>query len=217
LSYEYIYGRLQKLYKDAHEKKIVIAHLGSGASMAAIKNGKGYDTTMGFTPAGGLMMGSRTGDMDPGVLTYLLEQKGYDARRLSTLVNHQAGLKGYSGITGDMHVLLDRRESDLRAAETVDLYCYIAKKHMGALIAILDGLDILVFTGGIGESASAIRTSICASMNFAGIRLDENLNQHNSEIISSTEANVAVHVLKTDEERIIAEHTLELIALTDII
>ena len=212
LSYEYIYAKLECQYPDIRQKRIVIAHLGSGASMVAITSGEGQDTSMGFTPAGGFMMGSRTGDMDPGVLIYLLGQMNYSAQQLNELVNHQSGLKGVSGISGDMQVLLQRQATDIHAKEAIELFCYQAKKQLGALIAVLGGLDILVFTGGIGEKAPLIRNLICNNMEFAGVLIGEQLNNENEAIISTAGATVTIHVMATSEERMMAEHAIKLIS-----
>lgn len=209
ISYEFITGQLKEVYPDFAHKKIVIAHLGNGASMAAIKNGHSVDTTMGFTPTGGLLMGSRSGDIDPGVLLYLLQQ-GYTQPQLNDLLNHQSGLKGISGLSSDMQVLLDNQNNPA-AKLAVDMFCYQAKKHLGALIAALGGIDVLVFTGGIGEAAAPIRSAICTGMEFAGIIANEQQNQSNSHLISAAGSPVAVHIIKTDEEKQLAQHALNLL------
>ncbi len=209
ISYEYICGQLKQLYPDFTDKKIVVAHLGNGASMAAVKHGHSIDTTMGFTPMGGLLMGSRSGDIDPGVLLYLL-QHGYTTEKLNELINHQSGLKGISGLSSNMQVLLDNRTNPA-AKLAIDMFCYQAKKHLGALIAALGGIDILVFTGGIGDAAAPIRSAICSGMNFAGITIDETLNGSNSPTIAHAHSKVAIHVLKTNEEIQLAQHALALL------
>src|SRR5215471_14972829 len=155
LSYEYIVDQVGA----ATLGRAVIAHLGNGASMAAVQQGQPVDTTMGLTPTGGFMMGTRTGDLDPGLLIHLLTVEGYDAPRLEHLVNHQSGLLGVSGLSPDMRLLLERRDSDRHAAQAVDMFCYQLRKAIGALTAILGGLDTLVFTGGIGEHAEIGRAS----------------------------------------------------------
>jgi acetate kinase len=212
LSYEYI---LQELQKEAGEEsaggRVIIAHLGNGASMAAVRHGKSMDTTMGFTPAGGLVMSTRSGDLDPGVLIYLLEEKGLRASGLNDLVNRQAGLLGVSGSSSDMKDLLDKEEDEVHAREAVDLFCYQASKHLGALAAVLGGLDTLVFTGGIGENAPAVRQRICQHMSFLGIRLDDQRNGANAAIISREDGPVTVRVMRTDEDLMIARHTYALI------
>jgi acetate kinase len=212
LSYEYI---LQELRKEAGDEvadgRIIIAHLGNGASMAAISNGKSVDTTMGFTPAGGLVMSNRSGDMDPGVLVYLLEEKSLNPSALNELINHQAGLLGVSGISSDMRDLLDKENSELHARQAVDLFCYQASKHLGALAAVLGGVETLIFTAGIGENAPIIRQRICRNLAFLGIHIDPQLNDTNAAIISPKQASVAVRVMKTDEDLMMARHTYALI------
>ncbi|MGA8282434.1 MAG: acetate/propionate family kinase, partial [Desulfobacterales bacterium] len=153
LSYEYIVSALGRDTKG----RVIIAHLGNGASMAALKDGKPQDTTMGFSALGGLMMGTRSGDLDPGVLLYLMEEKGYDTRQLERLLNRRSGLIGVSGISSDMKTLLDKRSTEPHAAQAIELFCYTARKYIGALSAVLNGLDTLVFTGGIGERAAPVR------------------------------------------------------------
>ena len=152
--------------------------------MAAVRGGIGIDTTMGFTPAGGLMMGTRPGDLDPGVLLYLLAEREMTPTALNELVNRQAGLLGVSGISADMRDLLEREATDAHAAEAVTLFCYQAKKYLGALAAVLGGLDTLVFTGGIGEHAASVRLRICEGLEFLGIRIDPNRNDAHAPVIS---------------------------------
>ena len=176
LSYEFIMGELRRIAPDEAEKRVIIAHLGNGASMAAVRNGVGIDTTMGFTPAGGLMMGTRPGDLDPGVLLYLSAEQKMAPAALNDLVNKQSGLLGVSETSADMRDLLEKESTDARAADAVELFCYQAKKHLGALAAVLGGLNTLVFTGGIGEHAAIIRQRICDGLDFHGIRVDL---QHN--------------------------------------
>jgi acetate kinase len=162
LSYEYIVGELaQKMGSDVANGRIIIAHLGHGSSMAAVHNEKGIDTTMGFTPTGGLVMSTRSGDLDPGVILYLLEEKGLTISQVKEIVNRKAGLLGVSGTSSDMKDLLEQENEDPRANLAIELFCYQAKKFLGALVAILGGLDTLVFTGGIGENAPAVRWRIC--------------------------------------------------------
>jgi acetate kinase len=204
LSYAYI---LEKLGQEAAGGRLIIAHLGNGASMAALKDGKPLDTTMGLTPAGGLMMGTRSGDLDPGVILYLIEEKGLPASRARDVVNRQAGLLGVSGVSSDMQDLLRKEAHDPRAAEAIALFCYQAKKFLGALAAVLGGVDTLVFTAGIGEHAPSIRQRICEGMEFLGIRLDPERNRANASRISSRESAATVRVIKTDEEIMIARQT----------
>jgi acetate kinase len=214
LSYQYIYSRLQSMYPDISRQRVIVAHLGNGASMVAIRDGVSCDTTMGFTPAGGLMMSSRTGDIDPGVLIYLMNEMAYTAEDLNEIINHQSGLKGVSGISGDMKDLMQKESTDVRAREAIEMFCYLAKKHLGALIAILGGVDVLVFTGGIGEAASSIRHAICNNMQFAGIHIDEEANKQNALRISSSASKVLIHVMQTNEEQVMAEHAIRLLTKT---
>lgn len=212
LSYEYIMRKLrEETGKEETGRRIIIAHLGNGASMAAVKGGIGIDTTMGFTPAGGLMMSSRSGDLDPGILLYLLNEFGYNASTLNDLINKQAGLAGLSGSSSDMKDLLEREKDDRYAAEAVGLFCYEAKKYLGALSAVLGGLDILVFTAGMGENSPQVRWKICENMEYLGVVLDEERNNAGEDIISKDDAPVTVRVIKTNEELMIARHTRDVI------
>jgi acetate kinase len=200
LSYEYVVSRLGP---DAG--RTVIAHLGNGASMAAVRDGRSVDTTMGLTPAGGFIMGTRTGDLDPGVLTYLMREAGYEADRLDRLVNRESGLLGVGG-SADMKTLLERRDRDPQAALAVAMFCYQARKTIGALAAGLGGLDTLVFTGGIGERAAPVRAEICQGLGLLGVRLDPARNAAHAETVSATESPCAVRVIDTNEELMIARH-----------
>lgn len=212
LSYEYILQELRKEAGDeAADGRVIIAHLGNGASMAAARQGKSVDTTMGFTPAGGLVMSTRSGDLDPGVLIYLLEEKNLSPAGLNELVNRQAGLLGVSGISSDMQELLDKMGTEAHAREAVDLFCYQASKHLGALAAVLGGLDTIVFTAGIGENSPVVRQRICENLAFLGIQLDERRNRANAPIISGENSRVSVRVMKTNEDLMIARHTAKLI------
>ena len=208
LSCESVLDELRRIDPALAERRIVIAHLGNGASMTAVRDGHSVETTMGFTPTGGLMMGTRTGDLDPGVLLYLLSEQGMSPDRLRLLVNKQSGLKGVSGLTSEMRDLLERAPIDPDASNAIDLYCYLARKQLGALIAVLGGIDVLVFTGGIGERAAAVRSGVCSGLEFAGIALDETRNADNAAIISADDASAIVRVTPTDEDRMIARHTL---------
>ena len=212
LSYEYILQELRALDGDAADGRVIVAHLGNGASMAAVHHGVGVDTTMGLTPTGGLVMGTRAGDLDPGVLLYLLESRGLDAAALSRLVNKEAGLLGVSGSSADMQELLEREAADPRAAEAVALFCYQARKFLGALVAALGGLDTLVFTAGIGQHAAAIRGRICDGLQYLGLEIDAARNAKHAPIISSDASRVVVRVMPTDEDLMIARHTYRLIA-----
>jgi acetate kinase len=214
LSYEYVTGELRTLDPQAAAGRVLIAHLGNGASMVAVRGGVGVDTTMGFTPTGGLVMGTRSGDLDPGVLLYLLEEKGLSPLELGELINSRAGLLGVSETTADMRDLLGREASDPRAAEAVALFCYQAKKFLGALAAALGGLDTLVFTGGIGERAGPVRWRICEGLEFLGLRLDGSRNAESAAIVSLDDAPVTVRVIPTDENLMIARHTRGLVSPT---
>ena len=207
LSYEYIVSALGRDTKG----RVIIAHLGSGASMAALKDGKPQDTTMGFSALGGLMMGTRSGDLDPGILLYLMEEKGYDTRQLEKLLNQRSGLIGVSGISSDMKTLLDKRTTEPHAAQAIALFCYTARKYIGALSAVLGGLDTLVFTGGIGERAAPVRWMICHGLDYLGIHLDPRGNDANADIISTNNSPCSVRVIPTNEDRMIARHTRALL------
>jgi acetate kinase len=206
LSYEYIVETLG----DAAAGRVIVAHLGNGASMAAIKDGQPIDTTMGFTPTGGFMMGTRSGDLDPGILLYLINEKGYDARQLARLVDQEAGLLGVSGISSDMKTLLDKRASDPHAAEAVELFCYQLRKTIGALAAALGGLDTLVFTGGIGARAATVRWEVCRGLECLGVRLDAQRNAASVDTISAPQS-CTVRVIPTQEDLMIARHTRRLL------
>jgi acetate kinase len=203
LSYEYILEALG----SAGRGKVVIAHLGNGASMAAVKAGKPMDTTMGFTPAGGFMMGTRSGDLDPGILVHLMKEKGYDAERIDQLVNRESGLLGVSGLSPDMRTLLEQKESNSAASLAVEMFCYHVRKSIGSFSAVLGGLDILVFTGGIGERAALVRETVCANLDYLGIRIDRTLNEHHAGTISTEDSSCCVRVIPTNEDLMIARHT----------
>jgi acetate kinase len=207
LSYEYIVSTLGKDTKG----RVIIAHLGSGASMAALKDGHPQDTTMGFSALGGLMMGTRCGDLDPGILLYLMDEKGYDARQLERLLNQRSGLIGVSGISSDMKTLMDQCTTEPHAREAIELFCYTARKYIGTLSAVLGGLDTLVFTGGIGERAAPVRWMICHGLDYLGIRLDPMNNDANAGIISTNNSHCTVRVIPTNEDLMIARHTRELL------
>jgi acetate kinase len=212
LSYSYIVEELTRIAGPAVAGgSVIIAHLGNGASLAAVKNGCSIDTTMGFTPAGGIVMGTRPGDLDPGVAWYILQKEQLTAARFNELINHQSGLLGISGTTSDMQDLLAREGSDTRAAEAVSLFCYQVKKSIGALSAALGGLDTLVFTGGIGEKAALIRSRICTGLEYLGIGLDRHDNENNELFISSSGNRVRVYAIPTDEEWMIAKTVYRLL------
>jgi acetate kinase len=205
------YASIVSALPPARLRRAVIAHLGSGASMAAIRDGRSVDTTMGFSPSGGLVMATRPGDLDPGVLVYLLDH-GHDARSLERLINHESGLRALSETTGDMRQLLDQRAADPRAALAIDVFCYHARKTIGAFAAALGGLETLVFTGGIGEHAAPIRAEICRGLEFLGIELDEAGNAAGAPIVST--GRCEVRVMHTDEEREIARATRRVLGET---
>ena len=212
LSYEYIMSNLRTVAgAEAANGRVIVAHLGNGASMAAVQAGKGIDTTMGLTPAGGLVMGTRSGDLDPGVLLYLLQEKGRSPATVNYLVNRRSGLIGVSGSSSDMRDLLAHEAADPHAAEAVALYCYQAKKHLAAMAAALNGLDTLIFTAGVGENSPAIRQRICRGLEFMGIRLDLPRNEAGAPVISPDGNTVTVRVMKTDEELMIARHTYKVL------
>jgi acetate kinase len=207
LSYEYIVAALGA----AAQGRLVIAHLGNGASLAAVYDGQPRDTTMGFTPTGGVMMGTRSGDLDPGVLIHVMRSKSYGADELDDLVNHQAGLLGVSGLSPDMKTLLEQREREPHAAQAVDLFCYQLRKHIGALTAVLGGLDTLVFTGGIGERAAPVRWEACRGLAYLGIDLDPQKNGMHADVISTPGSKCTVRVIPTNEDLMIARHTCTLL------
>jgi acetate kinase len=206
LSYEYI---VETVGAEALGRA-VIAHLGNGASMVALRDGKPLDTTMGFTPAGGFMMGTRSGDLDPGVLLFLLA-RGYDAASLERLVDRESGLLGVSGISSDMKTLLERRAEDSHAAEAVEMFCYQLRKNVGMLAAVLGGLDTLVFTGGIGERAAPVRWDVCRGLAHLGVQLDSRRNESHERVISSPGSSCTVLVIPTDEDLMVARHTRALL------
>jgi acetate kinase len=214
LSFEYIIGELRKLDAKLVAGRVIVAHLGSGASIVALQNGISMDTSMGFTPLEGLVMSARSGDVDPGLLLYLLAQKKMSAKAAAALLNKQSGLLGVSGTTGDMRTLLEKAAQDPHAAEAIALFCYRAKKYIGAYAAALGGLDALVFTGGIGERAPAIRARICSGLDFLGIEIDAAHNQANAPVISSIDTRVNVRVIQTNEDLMIVQHVKTVLGRT---
>ena len=205
LSYAYLLQQLEKIAgKAAVHGKVILAHLGSGASLAAIKDGKSVDTTMGFTPAAGLTMGTRSGDLDPGVAWYLMQFEKLTPKMFNHLVNHEAGLLGISETSADMRQLMALESKDTRAAEAIELFCYQAKKYIGSCAAVLGGLETLVFSGGIGEHSPEVRSRICDGLEFLGIELDEIKNMNNERTVSLAASKVTVYVIKTNEEAMIA-------------
>ncbi len=208
LSYEYVLSVLG----NRAGGRAIIAHLGNGASMVACLNGRPMDTTMGMTPMGGFMMGTRSGDLDPGVLLYLQREWGYDSETLERLLDKESGLKGVSGETADMETLLGLRATcNEAAAQAVEMYCYQARKTVGSLAAVLGGLDLLVFTAGIGENAPLVRALICRGLEHLGVELDPARNKDQTLTISSDESRCRVMVVPTNEDLMIARHTYTLV------
>jgi acetate kinase len=215
LSYAFLMEELARLAgPQAAQARIILAHLGNGASLAAVYEGKSIDTSMGFTPTGGVPMSTRSGDLDPGLVWYLERTERITAKKFNEMVNFQSGLLGISETSSDMHDLLERETKDVRAAEAVALFCYQVKKWIGAFAAALGGLDTLVFAGGIGENASVVRAQICDGLGFLGIQLDEKQNAANAAVISTQTSRVAVRVMHTDEECMIAKSVCRVLNLT---
>jgi acetate kinase len=214
LSCEYVLQELRETGAGIGRGRLIIAHLGNGASITAVRDGRSIDTSMGFTPAAGMIMSTRSGDLDPGITVYLLDQKGLDAGRLNRLINQESGLLGLSGTSSQMGALLEAEPRDSRAAEAIAVFCYQAKRFLGAYYAVLGGLDTLVFTGGIGENAPSIRERICRGLDHMGIGLDEASNQANAPVISAAGSPATVRVVKTNEELVVARHTRDIIQST---
>ena len=201
LSYEYLLRELRRIGKpDEVDGRVILAHLGNGASLAAVHRGKPVDTTMGMTPAGGLVMSSRTGDLDPGLVLFLERSQHFTPEQFHRMVNHESGLLSISQTSSDMRQLMAASASDPRAADAVEMFCYSARKWIGSFAAALGGLDTLVFSGGIGEHQSEVRQRICDPLGFLGIQLDASRNQENAPIISHDASPVTVRVIPTDEE-----------------
>jgi acetate kinase len=216
LSYAYLMEELTSVAgNEIANGKIILAHLGNGASLAAIKNGKSIDTSMGFTPTSGLVMGTRTGDLDPGVAWFLMQSEKLNPQQFNDLINHQSGLLGISETSSDMQDLLEHEHKDARADEAVELFCYQTKKWIGSFTAVLEGLETLVFAGGIGENAPEVRSRICNGLQFLGIELNEKRNTENNSIISTDKSRVTIRVIKTNEELIIAKSVHKFLNSTD--
>lgn len=209
LSYEYIASVLPTLEPSLADARIIVAHLGNGASLCAIHNGRSIATTMGFTPLDGLVMGTRCGSIDPGVLLYLMDHYGMEARAMEQLLYHQSGLLGVSGISSDMRTLLV--SDDPCAKEAIELFVYRIGREIGSLAAALGGLDTLVFTAGIGEHSAAIRAKVCHQAKWLGLELDDSANETGSKRISSSNSKISVWILPTDENLVIAQYTLRLV------
>jgi acetate kinase len=213
LSYAYLMEELRRLDGRAARGRVVLAHLGNGASLAAVRGGRSIDTSMGFTPAAGLVMSTRSGDLDPGLFYFLARREGLSPAGLQTLAVHQSGLLGVSGTSSDVRDLLAREDRDPRAAQALELFCYQAKKWIGAYAAALGGLDALVFAGGIGENAPVLRQRICDGLGFLGLALDSRRNAANAAVISRRGSPVQVRVIRTDEELMIARSTADVLGL----
>jgi acetate kinase len=214
LSYTFLLAELQRLGDPAARRgRVILAHLGNGASMAAVRDGRSIDTSMAFTPTAGLVMSTRTGDLDPGVISYLLRAERLTAEQLQRMVNHESGLLGVSESSGDVRDLLEREGGDARAREALDIFCYQAKKWIGSFTAVLGGLDTLVFAGGIGENSAVIRARICAGLEYLGIKVDAGRNDQHEAVISAPGAAVTLRMIRTDEESVIASDTAQLLGL----
>ncbi len=214
LSYAFLMGELARVAgPEAAQGRIILAHLGNGASLAAVRHGESIDTSMSFTPTAGVPMSTRSGDLDPGLIWYLARTEKMGAKQFNEMVNFQSGLLGVSETSSDMRDLLKHETEDVRAAEAVALFCYQVKKWIGAFAAALGGLDTLVFAGGIGENAPPVRARICDGLGFLGIELEEKRNAANEGVISAAVSRVAVRVIRTDEERMIAKTVCRVLGL----
>jgi acetate kinase len=212
LSYAYLMEELSRLGDPAAKKgRVILAHLGNGASMAAVRDGKSIDTSMGFTPTAGLVMSTRSGDLDPGLVSYLARTEKMTVPQFQKMVNHESGLLGISETSSDMRDLVARKAKDIRAAEAVESFCYQAKKWIGSYAAALGGLNTLVFAGGIGENMPTIRAHICSGLDFLGIKLDNTRNKKNAAVISANASPVKVRVIRTDEDLMIARSVCRII------
>lgn len=213
LSYAYLMAELGRLDPAAARGRVILAHLGNGASLAAVRHGKSIDTSMGFTPTAGLVMSTRTGDLDPGLVYYLARSEHMTAAQFQRVVSRESGLLGVSGSSSDLRDLLAQEARDVRAAEAVALFCHQAKKWIGSFAAALGGLDTLVFAGGIGENAPLIRKRICDGLGFLGIGLSRKRNAKNAPLISPDAGRVKVRVIRTDEELMIARSVIRVLGL----
>lgn len=214
LSYAFLLEELGKIAgSEASRGRVILAHLGNGASLAAVKDGKPVDTSMSFTPASGVAMGTRSGDLDPGLVAYLSATEKMTASDFNKMVNSQSGLLGISETSSDMRDLLEHEAKDVRAAEAVALFCYQIKKCIGAFAAAIGGVDTLVFAGGVGENAPVVRTRICEDLAFLGIELDERRNGTNADVISSPSSRSTVRVIHTDEELMIAKTVNQILTM----
>ncbi len=212
LSYTFLMDELERTAGiEAARGRVILAHLGNGASMAAVSGGRSMDTTMAFTPAAGLVMSTRSGDLDPGVIEYLAKTEGMTAEQFYEMVHAKSGLLGVSEISSDVRDLLQRESQDVRAAEAIALFCYAAKKWIGALTAALGGLDTLVFAGGIGENSPIIRARVCEGLEYLGMRVDRARNEASAPVITTDDSRVTVRVIPTNEECLIAREVLKAI------
>jgi len=214
LSYAYLMEELARLGDPAATAgRVILAHLGNGASMAAVRDGKSIDTSMSFTPTAGLVMSTRSGDLDPGLAPYLARTEQMTTKQLYEMVNHKSGLLGVSETSSDMRDLLAQEAHDIRASEAVALFCYQAKKWIGSFAAALGGLDTFVFAGGIGENAPVVRARICDGLGFLGIQLSESRNAETAAVISSDASRATVRVIRTDEDLMIARSVRRILGL----
>jgi acetate kinase len=215
LSYAYLMEELERSAgSTVAGGRVILAHLGGGASLAAVRDGKSVDTSMGFTPASGLVMGTRAGDIDPGLVAFLSRSEGLTAEQFENMASHESGMLGVSETSADMRELLERETTDLRAREAVALFCYHARKWIGAFAAVLGGLDAIVFSGGIGENAPLIRARICEGLDFLGVAVVPGANARNDSIISTAASRVSVRMIRTDEESMIARSVYRVIGAT---
>jgi len=215
LSYAYLVEELARIAgSKAGQGRLILAHLGNGASLAAVRDGHSIETSMGFTPVSGIPMGTRPGDLDPGVAWFMMETEKMTLKQFNDLINHESGLLGVSETSSDMRDLLEHEGSDVRAAEAVALFCYQVKKWVGAFAAALGGVDTLVFAGGIGENAPSIRTRVCDGLQFLGVDLDEKQNIVNAGVISADSSKVSVRIIHTDEELMIATIVCNVLGFT---
>jgi acetate kinase len=215
LSYAFLMEELSRMAGvNAARERVILAHLGNGASLAAVHEGKSVDTSMGFTPTAGLVMSTRSGDLDPGLAPYLERTEHLTTQDFYKMVNHESGLLGISESSSDLRDLLAQEAADVRSAEAVALFCYQAKKWIGAFAAALGGLDTLVFSAGIGENNPTVRARICAGLGFLGVELNEERNAENAPLISSSVGRVKVRVIRTDEELMIARSVFRLLQLS---
>ncbi len=214
LSCAYLMRQLATLQgSQAAAKKVILAHLGAGASITAVEGGQGRDTTMGFTPAGGIPMGSRSGDLDPGIAWYCARKEQMTPAHFNQMVNHESGLLGVSGTSGDLRQLMSEAHSDTRAAEAIALFFYQTRKAICAMAGAIEGIDTLVFAGGIGENSAVARARICAGLAHIGVLIDEPRNQANAAVISADISAVKVLLIRTDEQRMIAEEARLLLSI----